>query len=414
MPLPQGAYRPGDAHLRSPAELAQKLVRFFIAGKRDEVSTRAVTTAPRDVRLDFFRGVALFLIFVDHIPGNVLSHFTVQSLGFSDAAEIFIFVSGYTAALVYGRAMLKQGVVIASAKVFHRVWQLYVAHIFIFLIFAALVSYNTLAFQNPASGKELHVAKFFAEPHIAVIRALELRFQPTFLDILPLYIVLLAGFPLVLLLLRQHVLTAVVVSFAVYFSGTNLWHFAAWLSRQSGVVLQSAWLAAPLRHRSRVRLPAVYRAPDCAAGRMADLIGPVAMIAAASAVIKLSWTVHDAWGPVPAILMEQLWPIDKSNLAPIRLAHFLALAVVVVRFVPAGSRFLFWRITQPINCCGQHSLQIFCLGIVLSVLGHFILTEWNDRLPAQLAVNAAGFALMIGAATLIGWYRAIDRATAPV
>src|SRR5712671_2470499 len=186
-----------------------------MAGRRRQVSTRAVMTA-RDVRLDFFRGVALFLIFVDHIPGNVLSHFTVQSLGFSDAAEIFIFVSGYTAALVYGRAMLKQGVFIAAAKVFHRLWQLYVAHVFIFLIFTALVSYNALAFQNPASGKELHVAKFFSEPHIAGIRALELRFQPTFLDILPLYIALLAGFPLVLLLLRRHILTALVISFAIY------------------------------------------------------------------------------------------------------------------------------------------------------------------------------------------------------
>jgi hypothetical protein len=138
------------------------------------------------------------------------------------------------------------------------------------------------------------------------------------------------------------------------------------------------------------------------------------MIVAASAVIKLSWTVHDAWEAVPAILIEQLWPIDKSNLAPLRLMHFLALAVVVVRFVPADSRFLSWRITQPINRCGQYSLQIFCLGIVLSVLGHFLLAEWHDNLPAQLAVNAAGFALMIGAATLISWYRAIDRATSPV
>ena len=139
MPLPQGAYRRGEANLRSLAEPAEKLVRFFIVGRRSEVSTRVVTTS-RDVRLDFFRGVALFLIFVDHIPGNVLSHFTVQSIGFSDAAEIFIFVSGYTAALVYCRAVLKQGVLIASAKVFHRVWQLYVAHVFIFLIFIALVS----------------------------------------------------------------------------------------------------------------------------------------------------------------------------------------------------------------------------------------------------------------------------------
>ena len=144
------------------------------------------------------------------------------------------------------------------------------------------------------------------------------------------------------------------------------------------------------------------------------LIGPAAMIVAASAVIKLSWTVHDASGTVPAILIEKLWPIDKSNLAPLRLVHFLALAVVMVRFVPADSRFLSWRLTQPINRCGQHSLQTFCLGIVLSVLGHFILAEWSDNLPAQLSVNAAGFALMIGTATLIGGSRAIDRATAPV
>ena len=62
-----------------------------------------------DLRLDFFRSIALFLIFIDHIPGNVLSHFTIQSIGFSDAAEIFIFISGYTVALVYGRRMLERG-----------------------------------------------------------------------------------------------------------------------------------------------------------------------------------------------------------------------------------------------------------------------------------------------------------------
>ena len=411
MPLPQGAYRRGEANLRSLAEPAEKLVRFFIVGRRSEVSTRVVTTS-RDVRLDFFRGVALFLIFVDHIPGNVLSHFTVQSIGFSDAAEIFIFVSGYTAALVYGRAVLKQGVLIASAKVFHRVWQLYVAHVFIFLIFIALVSFNALAFQNPASGKELHVAKFFAEPHIAVIRALELRFQPSFLDILPLYIVLLAGFPLVLLLLRRHILAALVPSFAIYLAAQT---FGISLHGYPG---NHAWFFNPLAWEFLFVIGAACGYPRSAEHTIVPpvgwLIGPAAVIVAASAMIKLSWTVHDTWGAVPAILMEQLWPIDKSNLAPIRLAHFLALAVVVVRFVPADARFLFWRATQPINRCGQHSLQIFCLGIVLSVLGHFIFAELNDSLPAQLAVNATGFAIMVGTATLISWYRAIDRATAPV
>jgi hypothetical protein len=78
----------------------------------------------RDLRLDLFREIALFLIFADHIPGNILSQLTTQSIGFSDAAEIFIFISGYTAALVYGRIMLNKGMFIAIAKILHRVWQL--------------------------------------------------------------------------------------------------------------------------------------------------------------------------------------------------------------------------------------------------------------------------------------------------
>ena len=244
-----------------------------------------------------------------------------------------------------------------------------------------------------------------------MIRALELRFQPTFLDILPLYIVLLAGFPLVLLLLRRHILAALVPSFAIYLAAQT---FGLSLHGYPG---NQAWFFNPLAWQFLFVIGAASGYPRSAAHPIAPplgwLVGPAAMIVAASAVIKLSWTVHAAWGAVPAILIEQLWPIDKSNLAPIRLMQFLALAVVVVRFVPADARFLSWRATQPINRCGQHSLQIFCLGIVLSVLGHFLLAEGNDGLPAQLAVSAAGFALMVGTATLISWYRAIDRATAP-
>jgi hypothetical protein len=216
----------------------------------------------RDLRLDLFRGIALFLIFIDHIPGNVLSYFTCQSIGFSDAAEIFIYISGYTAALVYGRRMLERGLFIATVKILHRVWQLYVAHIFILVIFAALVASNILAFEQTASGKALRVAEFFAEPHIAVIRALELRFQPAFLDILPLYIVLLAGFPLVLLLLRRHLLAAVVPSLGLYLTAYAFGLSLHKLSRISPMVLQSARLAIPLRHRGGVRICRGYRAQD--------------------------------------------------------------------------------------------------------------------------------------------------------
>jgi hypothetical protein len=252
----------------------------------------------------------------------------------------------------------------------------------------------------------LRVAKFFAEPYIAVIRAMELRFQPAFLDILPLYMVLLAAFPLVLVLLRRHPLAALVPSLAIYlaayslglslhgYPGNQPWFFNPLAWQFLFVIGAACGYVGITRHK----IPA---APPW-------LVGLALMILLGSAVIRLSWTIHGFWETVPAILIAQLWPIDKTDLAPIRLVHFLALAVVVVRFVSADARFLRSRLAQPIIRCGQQSLQVFCLGILLSVLGYFLLAEWSDSFTAQLFVNIAGVAMMIGTGALITWYRTVD------
>src|SRR5476649_2393792 len=78
----------------------------------------------RELRLDLFRGMALWLIFIDHLPPSLLTWFTIRNYGFSDATEIFIFISGYTAAFVYGRAMLDSGFMVATARILRRVWQI--------------------------------------------------------------------------------------------------------------------------------------------------------------------------------------------------------------------------------------------------------------------------------------------------
>jgi hypothetical protein len=369
----------------------------------------AKPSEPRDLRLDFFRGLALIFIFVDHIPENTLSYFTLPALGFSDAAEVFIFISGYTAALVYGRTLLRQGWLFATAQVYRRVWQLYVAHIFLFVIFTAEVSYTVQTFNNPMYNEELRVGDFLAEPHVAIIKALVLQFQPTFLDILPLYIVLLAAFPLVLLLLARHTLMALLPALTAY-----------GLVQVFGLALQGfpedhTWFFNPLAWQLLFTIGAA-----CGFARIAGrplwplagrLVAPAGIIVAAALVICSSWTIHGVYDGFPALLLKQLWPINKSNLAPIRIVHFLALAIVIVYLVPADGRFFGGRLARPLVMCGQQSLQIFCLGILLSVLGHFVLTEWNDTLPAQLAVNGAGILAMVGTAALLGWYRQMDRAS---
>jgi hypothetical protein len=365
----------------------------------------------RDLRLDFFRGLALFFIFIDHIPDNMLSYFTLPSIGFSDAAEVFIFISGYTAAMVYGRTLLRHGALFATAQIYRRVWQLYVAHVFLFVIFTAEVSYTVLTVNNPLYSDEMRVGDFLVEPHIAVIKALLLQFQPTFLDILPLYIVLLASFPVVLLLLRRHTLAAVLPALALYATA-----HALGLSLP-GYPTGHVWLFNPLDWQLLFVLGAAFGfagvADRALLPRTAWLTHLATAIVVISIIINLSWTIHGVWDAFPAILLKQLWPINKGNLAAIRLIHFLAFAVLIVHLIPAQSAFFRSRLALPIVRCGQQSLQVFCLGILLSVLAHFVLNAWSDGLPMQLAVNFTGFALMIGTAALLGWYREMDRAGLP-
>ena len=164
----------------------------------------ALPRVERDLRLDLFRGIALWLIFLDHIPSNIVSWITIRNYGFSDATEIFVFISGYTAAFVYGRAMRERGVVVASARILKRAWQVYVAHIFLFVIYLAEIAYVSRSFENPLFAEEMGIFDFLRQPDVTLYEALLLKFKPANMDVLPLYIVLLTTFPLFLwVLLRQ-------------------------------------------------------------------------------------------------------------------------------------------------------------------------------------------------------------------
>jgi hypothetical protein len=87
--------------------------------------------AQRDLRLDFFRGIGQRRVFLDHIPFDVVNWLTFRNCDFSDAAELFVFISGYTAGFVYGPAMREGRIFAATARLLKRVWQLYVAHVFL-------------------------------------------------------------------------------------------------------------------------------------------------------------------------------------------------------------------------------------------------------------------------------------------
>ena len=175
-----------------------------------------VVTTGRDLRLDLFRGLALWLIFLDHIPSNLVAWVTIRNYGFSDATEIFVFVSGYTAAFVYGKEMRERGFVVAGARILRRAWQIYVAHVFLFAIYLAEISYVATSFENPLYAEEMNILDFLKQPDVTIIQALLLKFKPSNMDVLPLYIILLLLFPPILWLLLFRSTLALAASVLLY------------------------------------------------------------------------------------------------------------------------------------------------------------------------------------------------------
>jgi hypothetical protein len=355
----------------------------------------------RELRLDLFRGLALWLIFIDHLPPNILTWFTLRNYGFSDATEIFIFISGYTAAFVYGRAMLQVGFVVATARILRRVWQIYVAHVFLFTIFLAEISYVATSFENPLYSEEMGIMDFLKQPDVTIVQALLLRFRPVNMDVLPLYIVLMLFLPLILWLMKWKPDVTLALSVAIY---ALTWHFDWYLTAYPNGV----WFFNPLAWQ----LLFVFGA-WCAMGgaqRMAPILSSRVTIWVcfaylfASFCVALTWSVPQL-GRLPNIVEQWMYPIDKTNLDVLRFAHFLALAVIAVRFVPAGWPGLKSPWLRPMILCGQHSLEIFALGVALAFTGYFILMETSAGLALHILVGICGIGLMCAMAWLLSWYK---------
>ena len=183
----------------------------------------------RDLRLDLFRGVANWAIYLDHIPDNVVNWITTRNYGFSDAADLFVFISGYTASFVYARMMLDRGFIVGATRLTKRVWQLYVAHIILFVIYIAAISYLALRFGDSEIINEFNVAGLVDNATETLRQGLLLKFKPVNLDVLPLYIVLMGLFPPVLWIMLRQPNWTMLASIALWLAARQFgWNFTAY------------------------------------------------------------------------------------------------------------------------------------------------------------------------------------------
>src|SRR6476646_7753158 len=372
---------------------------------RNEMSDRKATSKPfvgelaelkdsdRDLRIDAFRGIALWGIFLDHIPNNVGSWVTLRNYGFSDAAVVFMFVSGVTCALAYGKARRCEGWTAVIRRTLRRSWDIYVAFLLLTLACAILVH---LA-GGGRLADESNTRILLDYPGAALAHAAILQYHPVNTDVLPIFVLLHRLFaPLLWLLLRVPKVTlsgslALYVLVHVFGWTVPAWPDSHWafnpMAWQLLVVLGAWWMIEDKKVRPWV------------ASRTALVLAVLYLLF--SLLIALSWRIKPLEALIPEALANLLYPLDKSNLDPLRLLHFLAIAILAAWFVPRNWPWLTTPVMRGAIRCGQNSLPIYCLGVLLAFASHTTLLHISDGHAMQIALSLGGIAAMIATATLL-------------
>ena len=347
----------------------------------------------RDLRIDACRGIALWCIFLDHVPNNIGSWLTLRNYGFSDAAEVFMFVSGVTCALAYGKLWSCEGWTSVIRRTLRRSWDIYVAFLLLTLACALLV--HIAGVERLADESNTRI--LLDQPGATLAHAAILQYRPVNTDVLPIFVLLHLLFaPLLWLLLRLPNVT-LGASLALYALVQMFgWSLPAWPNGH--------WAFNPLAWQLLVVLGAWVviegeRVRPWLTSRMA--LVPAVVYLVLSLAIALSWRIKPLEALIPQGLTKLAYPMDKSNLDPLRLLHFLALAVVAVWFVPPNRQALATAVMRNAILCGKHSLPIFCLGVLLTLASLLALLDISEGFAMQITLSVGGVLTMIMAATLL-------------
>jgi len=353
----------------------------------------------REIRLDFFRGLAMFIIFIAHMPLNPWNSYIPARFGPSDATEMFVFCSGFASAIAFGSVFSRAGFGIGCLRIAFRCWQIYWAHIGLFLaiLFITILGTEWGAMDYVA---DLNLYPFIDDTQQAMLHLLTLTYVPNLFDILPMYFVVLLMVPPVMLLARVNLWLVVLFCGGLYwynwFVGIDLpaewwsdrpWYFNpfGWqLIFFTGFAFGTRWLRPPPLDRRLIWL------------------------AAAVVLVLIPLYYGPIWQNVDwihAISDSTVWGREKTNFGILRYVHFLCLAYLAWALLQGREEVLRHRGFAAIVKVGQQALPTFLASLWAARLFGMILDSLGRNVFTVALANLAGFLFLVAVAYGAGYVK---------
>ncbi|UUO04985.1 OpgC domain-containing protein [Blastopirellula sp. J2-11] len=364
----------------------------------------------RRLELDFLRGVALLVVLVDHIEARggvkLISAWTPISLGFSDGAEAFVFLSGVVFGLVGFRRLERNGFLFVQKSALWRALLIYVT--FLFATWAVLLVAMLFGASSASLTRLIDLGDGVLLPWLW---SFTLCFQPYCLEILAFYVVLMPFATVLLWLYDRYWQLACLLSLGAYMAARNF----NWVELPRFPWGDREWYFNPFAWQFVFFLGLVASRIDfkTAGSRLARFLAIIFAIAV------LAWGLRVQWSTSPLPELEflgegiQEWLGDwreKTRPHPLRIVHFLCLAYLLAILLP-GPTAKFWKSVwaAPIVKAGQHSLQVYALGVVAMYLCFPLLDAFRGNSELVLFVAMDCCLVSIGFAYFVAWIKSPRR-----
>ncbi|BCJ91055.1 membrane protein [Terrihabitans soli] len=352
----------------------------------------------RLLSVDFWRGLALLTIFVNHIPGNMFERFTHRNFGFSDATEVFVMLAGVAAALAYLPRFRRGHAGTTSFRIVQRAFQLYMAHIVLIIVCGAIIAHSVATTGDMRYFEALHLDILINDTVPGLVGLAALGLQPAYLNILPLYIVLLIMAPVLLFLAGRSLVAMLALSGALYLASQLLWlNFPTYPS-------EGWWFLNPLCWQLLFAIGIALGAKIIDGG-WPQFPRWLLWISCTYLAVSCVWIVsgfYPSWNPhwIPRFI----WDFDKTNLFLPRLLHVLALTYVAAH-LPVERWLRDNELMRPFVVLGRHSLAVFCLGTVFAIAAQMVRAQFGGSPGLDTILITSGILSQLVLAGVLEWYR---------